>query len=270
MKYAVCFFVSLFFIGCVSVPTDRLVCKDVWVLDSLEDQTIGTLLDGVEAKNLDEERFIAVVIHSTDFLTIRPARVLAWFRYAPSDQSVAIEYFSFPIYEKGNDLFAMVGRLVIDPELSEKHLQSMIRFGSFLRGIVQNKGIAGIENAKKIDVPLPMGLRNDALLSEMCKYTPLDGFSIREGTLYYWGIKTSKLETMNSSSRFSLYDHKINEQIESQILWPIQRAILERETPEDWREDYRKWQEEWPKIFREQQEIRKRHRQSQEPAERTE
>jgi hypothetical protein len=209
------------------------------------------------------------------------AYTIAWFSYTLGDQSIAIDYLSFPLYEKGSDLFATLDKFENDPEDTKKHLQAMNLFNSFLREIVQNKGIVGIENAKRIDVPLPVGLRNDALLDEIKKYKPSrfyteDGIPMVRsfsdgGDIYYWGIKTSKYETVHCSSDFSLYDHETMARIQSQILWPIQRAILECETPEGWHKDYGKWQEERPRIIREQQEIRKRRRQkSQEKAGRTE
>jgi hypothetical protein len=261
MRHVVLFLAVLLLCGCATVPKDRLVGRDEWVLDSPDGQAIRTLFDGVDENGLGSERFIVLVIYSADCLNVRPVYALAWFRYAPGDQSVAVDYLSFPLYEKGSDLFGMVGRLVIDPELSKKHQQSANLFYSFLKETVQNKGLVGVENAKRIDVPLPAGLRDDALLNEMCKYTPTNRSQFGHGSKYYWSIKTNELETINNSYHFGLYDDKINQRIESQILRPIHDVILERETPDDWHEDYRKWQEDWPRIYKEQQEIRQRLRQ---------
>jgi hypothetical protein len=274
MRHIVFFLAALLFLGSAPVHEDRLVDKDEWVLDSLDGQAISTLLDGVGADGLGSERFVVMIHHSDTYLVkldVMSAYTIAWFRYAPGNQSVAVEYISFPLYEKGSDLFGMLGRLVIDPNYKNKSLQSMNLFNSFLREIVQNRGIAGIEDAKRIAVPLPVGLKNDALLDAMKKYKPSrfyteNGISMVRvstdgGDGYYWGIKTSKYEMVHCNSDFSLYDDEAMARIKSQILWPVQCAILERETPDDWREDYRKWQEDQPRIYREQQEIRQRLRQ---------
>jgi hypothetical protein len=56
--------------------------------------------------------------------------------------------------------------------------------------------------------------------------------------LYHWGIKSSDVEHVQGHS---FRDAAIKLHVEYEVLKPIVRAILERETPEEWGEDYTKY-----------------------------
>jgi hypothetical protein len=205
---------ALLALGCAPVPkdrpvpADRMLAKDERVLKSQDGKAIMAMLDGVDARGPGRERFMVMTIRSGNYLTIRPAYVIAWFRYVPGDQNVAIDYASFPLYKKGSDLFATLYKFEHNSKDTEEGLRSSNMFNFFLNEITYNKGMVGAENMKRMDAPLPPGLRGDALLDEMSKYVPTNRSQTGHGDLYYWGIKTGEYEMIHSSVDFGLYDYE--------------------------------------------------------------
>lgn len=230
-----------------------LIDKDKRVIESKEGQVIKTLFDGIKSNELKSEKFVAIISCQGGYfyhLDIREAYLVAWFKYSNKEHYVTVSYFSFPKYEFFKEMF--LGTFP-DQTNGQLYVKKMNQFSIFLHKIIHNKKIINIKKNKQLKLPLPIGLRNDEMFNKMFKIYKRPPVIINGvpaviartdgGYSYYWGIKSDKIELVRHN--YDSYENNIalREQIERDILSPIIKAILEHETPEHWKEDYRKYKE---------------------------
>ena len=201
---------------------------------------IKILFDSVRASELKNEKF-GVIIHFEGIIFThesRPTNFIAWFKYNHDNNYIIVNYFSFPVQEKF--------------EIPYNSYDAAKQFDVFLEEITQNKKIIDIKPAKQLKIPLPAGLQNDLLFNAMNKYKYQDRIkngmiyvTVDEGESYYFGFKSDKIEFVRQSFSYTKFD-----QIKEEIFAPITNAILEHETPEEWKKEHSKWQKtRIPKTF---------------------
>jgi hypothetical protein len=228
-------------------PGGRRIDKD----RSAEGRAIQALLDGVESERLGDKRFTVACYnpgqnHSMDTIT---AHILAWFDYSPGDRAIAVSYLLVPwSKESYGDRFPGGYKYPDDAE-----------YRALLSRIASGEKTAYTDRIKRLEMPLPVGLGDDGWFDRMCRVheygqysslEPTDGEAPKVtlawlklddlGPYYNWGIKSSEIEHIQGRS---FRDRTLMLQIQYEILEPVARAILERETPEEWREDYSNYTE---------------------------
>ena len=225
------------------------------VTTTVNGQVIKILLDSVNNNELKNEKLGVIIFSKATYVKkFKPINILIWFRYRCDNQFVTINYFSFSEHEKFNDQFFNQYNNVF-----QKHKQ----FQLFLQEIVTNKKNINSEYAKQLKELLPIGLQNDILFNKMRKIDPLmlskeearklgisetNRLNIRysktgDYDLCYWGFKSNKIEFIRDYKSYG-NNIKLKTQIENEIISPIVKTILEHETPEHWKEDYKKYEEE--------------------------
>ncbi|MCL1909020.1 MAG: hypothetical protein FWG12_06610 [Holophagaceae bacterium] len=200
--------------------------------------TIKTIFDDAKPNELKNRYFGIIIYFDVDFLTykiIKSANFLAKFQYTLDNESILIDYFYFPCNvpweEKTNNNQSA--------DVSEQFIK-------FLNEIIENNGFDfNIDNAMQMEIPLPIGLRNDLLLKKMHAYRYQDrtknGASLitLDGVdLFFWGFKTDKMEIIRSSTNYSEPSFQISRE---EIFDPIINAILERHTTKEWKEKNEEW-----------------------------
>ena len=252
MRRILFYFLILMFFENALYPNGNLTDKDELVQNSLSGQVIKILLDGVKSNELENVKFSVIIPLIDDrIVRYRPAYTIIWFKYSYDDQHITVDYLSFPRYENFND---WVSR-------DNSSIQKAFQFwNTFLEEIISNKKIINTKAAKQLKIPIPSDFRNDNLFNKMRKIDPYklseeewhkmgiakkDRLNIRYLTfdrleMYYWGFKSDETE-------FIRFDDSYHGSLLSQILRalrPITIAVLEHETPEHWKEDFKKYEEE--------------------------
>jgi len=271
-------------------PRGKRVYNDKSFLNRIEAQAIKTLLDGVKAEDLAGEKFMVMLYddHGDYNVVTVPEtkpKILAWFRYGRGEQRIAVNYFFLVPPSEKVDLQ--------NGSRASLYYAMQDQLKALLREIVNGKVTVNDEKVRRLDMPLPVGLRDDVLFDKMRRIYEYDPYSNPPFRLfvdeapttgknkvalrwrsygardlfYYWGIKSSKIEYIRS------YDHYfegLSNRIFDEILWPIAKTILEHETPEYRPRDFRKWQEDMQRKLGEQRDIWERLKQKSQGAEQTE
>jgi hypothetical protein len=217
-------------------------------LDSVESQAIQVLLDGVGSEALGNANFLAMSYDPREHLSpdTITAHILAWFKYSATDHAVVVDYFLVPWLQKYGDRF-----------LDNWQCPDGVEYRTFLQKIVSDKKITDTDSIKRLEIPLPVSLRNDVWFDKLCRiyeygqYSPdplikgekpkvtIEWMTFDSVAPYYnWGIKCDGIEHIQGRS---FRDGKFVLQINYEILEPIVMAILEHETPKEWKEDYEKY-----------------------------
>jgi hypothetical protein len=229
-------------------PSNDRSNKGKMTLDSIESQAIQVLLDGVGAESLENAKFLAISYDPGEYLnpdTIA-ANILIWFKYNVADHVIVVNYFLVPWLQKHDDRF-----------LDDWRYSDGIEYRTFLQKIVSDKKIVDTDSIKRLKISLPVSLRNDVWFDKLCKtyeyglYSSVQPIEERKSKIalewmtfdsvapfYHWGIKSSEIQHIQGHS---FRDRKLMLQVDFEILNPIIRAILEYETPEEWRNDWQKY-----------------------------
>jgi hypothetical protein len=192
--------------------------------EELENHKFGILyFDHMNATLLNAATRDAVDMQGVDILGVRPADILAWFKYSCGDKNMTVSYFVFhPIKELHR------------PPPEDPHTN----IGTFFSEAAKSKKMPDIGEPKQITIPLPLGLRDAVLFDKMRKIYPIPqpedgitGIVVHAKFTNYWGFKSAEVEYMRNYE--SYYSNRMPE-IDEQILVPIWLPILVRETPEGW------------------------------------
>jgi hypothetical protein len=189
-----------------------------------EKQVIKILFNNIKSDELKNKNFMVIISNSHVYMNYRPTNLIVWFDYKCDDQDIILNYFSFPKPEKFVEQFYDIfGK----------------PFYIFLEEIIHNKKIVNAESAKQLKIPLPVGLRNNVLINRAYynKKWP-DGYILREGGGgFCFGFKSDKIEMRHDN-----YAHygELLEEVQDKIIDPIIYRIYYYETPEEWKKEYEK------------------------------
>jgi hypothetical protein len=219
--------------------------RDLAALRDIEDRAIRTMLDGAGPDGQGGKRFVVISGDPGEFpsMSTITAHTLAWFSYSPGDRAAAVSYFLVPWPEK-----------LYTDRFGEKQPHSDgAEYRAFLRRVAGGGSAADMDGVKQMEVQLPDALVDDAWFDELCRIyeygpysapKPAEGGKPRVtsewmtfgsmGPYYNWGIKTDVVEHVQGRG---FRDSNLMRKIKYEILQPIERAILEHETPDEWKED---------------------------------
>ena len=224
--------------ACGTLSSQDVTPPDKTDFETEETQAIQVFMDSVEGDTLKDEKFCVIIPYNKNSVYIRPAHLVAWFKYSQATKFVTVNYIIFPMAEFYRE------REVKDPLLWDARGRE---FTSFLKKIIEQNTIAHLQDVKQLKVRLPIGLRDDVLFEEMRRISPPVGFvRLGGGVLFYFGLKSAKIEYTRSSSDYLNLDH----QIHKDIISPIEIAILEHETPKHWIKDAKRHDKEMAKDWR--------------------
>ena len=211
-------------------PTAEIV-KPQYRYDQRHGRAVKHRLDAVGADELGGDRFVAVVFENDGIPGLRHALVAAWFRYDPSkDQEAEVNYFLMPMsssYRASwlNNHTGTARVCWIERGESSEALEKMY----------EGKQPLESRRIKQVTIPLPPGLRDDALVEGM-RRLHLVAVHEKEAPVT-WGVKSAGMELIRN-----VYSHGGNPgllaRIQDEFIWPIAKAVLERETPKQWKKDY--------------------------------
>lgn len=221
MKYALIFLLLLPLLGqdsaTASGQTDRWRVSDT----TQRGRAIKSLFDRVEAEELGNKKFAVVISDCLDQWTDSAIYFLAWFYYSCDDKEIAVHYFDFP--KMGNGL------------------NKYFYFDKFLEGVALTKAVP--KNAKRLTMPLPVGLSDEVLLDKMHKVpSPLrdnEGYYVsysKAGRFvsYTFGVKSEQIEFVRDHNSF-IFSPEGSVRVD--FIDPIRSAILKQEWPDGWKED---------------------------------
>jgi hypothetical protein len=220
--------VSLLFSNNVGIDIDETLNK------STEGQVIKVFLDNTSLMELwNNKRFITVIFYPGRISTTkhRPAAIIAWFTYTPTDENITVNYFYFPKLSQDKRLYTQdtinsqnTSRIIVkDRQLDQ--------IQSFYNDIIHSKAIPSNCENKRLNIHLPNALSDDNLLNKSKKIDDISSI-VFDGKSFYWGIKSNQFNYIRDK-----YNYYFNEplfQTISETFETIELAILAHETPKSW------------------------------------
>jgi hypothetical protein len=206
----------------------------------VEVRAIRNLLKGFSDDKAKNENIGIIVCHGyPGILNYRPAHYIAYFKYRHGDKSIVVHYHLFPLREKYG---------------GENLPDSDRQFDSLLEKFASGPSSAFFDGAKQLEMPLPKGLKNDALLSKPYKMETIKG-PIDYMPFYYWGFKLKNRELVEYLIH---YPYELSIKMRDKILDPIDLRLLYHEAPVEWVREFEKAFPEWNHDFPEFNERIKR------------
>ncbi|MCL1909260.1 MAG: hypothetical protein FWG12_07865 [Holophagaceae bacterium] len=204
-------------------------------LDKPHGRAVKHLLDAMGADGPGGDRLVAVVFENETVPGLVPAMAVAWFRYDPSkDLDVEVSYFLTPLSKSYQESWVSDYFHINSAGIS---WDEKLKFSRDLERMYEGRQPLDGQRIKQVTIPLPPGLRNDELMDCMRR---LHVVAYRDKVSpFTWGVKSAGTEIIRD-----VHSHEGNPgllgRVEDEFIWPIAKAILERETPKRWKINHQK------------------------------